>query len=135
MHVFFYPQKKWPIWVTSCYLIFFNYQMLNFDSVLHSGLDLSSPRGARAFPELRRYHTWPLRLNWGPENVHFGKRHFWDLNINVRIFIFLENLKNYRAQFFYVLNFPLGYLKMAKKTVQSSKNAKNDQKKLDTSRT
>ena len=33
--------------------------------------NLSSPRGARAFHELRRYHTRPLRLNWGPENVHF----------------------------------------------------------------
>ena len=42
----------------------------------------------QAFHELRRYHTRPLRLNWGPGNVHFGKRHFWDLNINVRIFIY-----------------------------------------------
>ena len=50
--------------------------------------DLSSPREARSFHELRRYHTRPLRLNWGPKDVHFGKRHFWDLNINVRIFIF-----------------------------------------------
>ena len=57
------------------------------------------PRGARAFHELRRYHTRPLRLNWGPENVHFGKRHFWDLNINVNIF-FVENLKNYQTQLF-----------------------------------
>ena len=48
---------------------------------------LSSPRGALAFHELRRYHTRPLRLNWGPENVHFGKTHFWDPNINVRIFL------------------------------------------------
>ena len=48
-------------------------------------------RGARAFHELRRYHTRPLRLNWGPENVHFGKMHFRDLNINARIF------KNYQA--------------------------------------
>ena len=30
-----------------------------------------------------------LRLKWGPKNVHFGRRHFWDLNINVRILIFL----------------------------------------------
>ena len=34
---------------------------------------LSSPREARAFNELRRYHTRPLQLNWGPENVHFRK--------------------------------------------------------------
>ena len=40
------------------------------------------------FIKLRRYHTRPLRLNWGPENVHFEKTHFWDLNINVRILIF-----------------------------------------------
>ena len=40
----------------------------------------------KPFHELRRYYTRPLRLNWGPENVHFGKRRFWDLNINVRIF-------------------------------------------------
>ena len=47
---------------------------------------LSSPRGVRAFHELRRYHTRPLQLNWGPQNVHFGKTHFWDPNINDRIF-------------------------------------------------
>ena len=29
----------------------------------------------------------PLRLNWGPENVNFGKAHFWDPNINVIIFL------------------------------------------------
>ena len=26
--------------------------------------------------ELRRYDTRPLRLNWGPGNVHFGKTRF-----------------------------------------------------------
>ena len=81
---------------------------------------LSSLRGVRAFHELRRYHTRPLRLNWGPENVHFGKTHFRNPNIIVKIFIFLENLKNYQAQLFYFLHFPLGYLKTAQK---SSKNA------------
>ena len=39
----------------------------------------------RAFDELRKYHTRPLRLNWGPENVHFGKTHFTDPEINARI--------------------------------------------------
>ena len=39
-------------------------------------LELSSPREARAFHELRRYHTRPLQLNWGPENVHLEKRDF-----------------------------------------------------------
>ena len=38
---------------------------------------LSSPREARAFDELRRYHTRPLRLKWALENVHFGKKFFW----------------------------------------------------------
>ena len=46
----------------------------------------SSPRGVQPFHELRIYHTRPLRLNWGPENVHFIKTHFWDPNIDVRIF-------------------------------------------------
>ena len=40
---------------------------------------------ARAFNELRRYHTRPLQLDWGPENVHFRKTRFWDPNINVTI--------------------------------------------------
>ena len=47
--------------------------------------ELSRPRGAWAFHEFRRYHTRPLRLKWGPENVHFRKTHFWEPNINVRI--------------------------------------------------
>ena len=34
---------------------------------------------------LRRYHTRLLRLNWGPENVHFGKTHIRDPNISARI--------------------------------------------------
>ena len=49
-------------------------------------MSLSSPRGAWAFDEIRRYHTRPLRLNWGPENVHFGKTQFWDPNIHARFF-------------------------------------------------
>ena len=48
-------------------------------------------RGARAFDELRRYHTRPLQLNWGLKNVHFEETHFRDPNINARIF-FVENL-------------------------------------------
>ena len=54
---------------------------------------LSSPCGARAFHELRRYHARPLRLNWGPENVYFGKTHFRDPNNKVKIFIFCGKLK------------------------------------------
>ena len=49
----------------------------------------SSPRKARAFNELRRYHTRPRWFNCGPENVHFGKTHLKNLNINAKIlFIF-----------------------------------------------
>ena len=81
------------------------------------------PRGLLAFHELRRYHTRPLRLNWGPENVHLGKTHFWDSNINVRILIFFGKFTELPGATFYVLSFPLGYLKTAQKTVQSSKNA------------
>ena len=73
--------------------------------------------------ELRRYHITPLRLYWGPENVHFGKTHFWDPNSNLMIFIFLNNLNKNQAQLFYVLGFPLRYLKTAQKTVQRSKKA------------
>ena len=40
-------------------------------------LYLSSPRGAWAFHELRRFHTRPLQLNWVPKNVHFGKTPFF----------------------------------------------------------
>merc|ERR1712127_1057863 len=57
------------------------------------GNKLLSPREARAFHELRRYHTRSLRLNWGPENVHFRKTQFWDPNINVKIFIFFGKFK------------------------------------------
>ena len=46
------------------------------------------PRRAWAFEELRRYHPRPSRFNWGPENVHFGKTHSRDLNINTRFFIY-----------------------------------------------
>ena len=45
---------------------------------------LSSPHGAWAFYELRKYHTRPLRLNWGPKNVHFGKTFCLDQNFNAR---------------------------------------------------
>ena len=48
--------------------------------------NLSSPRGAWDFNELRRYHTRPSQFNWGPENVHFGNPHFRDPNIDARVF-------------------------------------------------
>ena len=40
---------------------------------------------ARAFDELRRYHTRPSQFNWGPRNVNFGKTHFKDPHNNDRI--------------------------------------------------
>ena len=64
----------------------------------------------------------PLQHNWGPENVHCGKTHLRDPNIDTMICL-CGNLKNYQAQLFYVFRFPLRYLKTAQKTVQSSKNA------------
>ena len=64
------------------------------------------------------YQAPPTQL--GPQNVHFRKWHFWDPNINVRIFIFFGKFKELPGATF--LYFPLGYLKTAQKTVQSSKN-------------
>ena len=58
-------------------------------------IQLSSPREAQAFHKLRRYHTRPPRLNWGPKNVHFGKTRFWDPNINVKIFLFGISRRNF----------------------------------------
>ena len=34
------------------------------------------PSGALAFDELRRYHTRPSRLNWGPEKSTFWENVF-----------------------------------------------------------
>ena len=42
---------------------------------------------ARAFNELRIYHTNPSRFNWGLENVQFRKTHFKDLEIVGKIFL------------------------------------------------
>ena len=47
---------------------------------------LSSPHGAGALDELRRYPHRTRPFNWDPKNVHFGKRHFNDLNISTRTF-------------------------------------------------
>ena len=43
------------------------------------------PSEARAFDKLRRYHTRTLRFIRGPKNIHFGKTHFRDPNIDARI--------------------------------------------------
>ena len=72
--------KKFLEYEFMTFIIFFNL----FNAVIY----LSSPR---AFDELGRYHSRHLRLNWGPENVHFGKTQFLDLNFNAWILIFLEN--------------------------------------------
>ena len=72
---------------------------------------------ARSFSRIKKipYQAPPTRL--GPENVHFEKRIF-RTQMSMLGF-FLEILKNYQAQLFYVLSFPLRYLKTAQKTVQS----------------
>ena len=58
--------------------------------ILSNPREARAPAGragrARAFDELRRYHTRSLRLNWGPENVHFGKMHFPDQNFDAMNF-------------------------------------------------
>ena len=47
------------------------------------------------------------------------KRNFGTQISMLGFLFFFENLKNYQAQLFYVLSFPLGYLKTAQKAVQS----------------
>ena len=64
------------------------------------------PREAWASDELRRYHTRPLRLNYGPENVHFGKTLFKDPNINVGVLFFGGKFKlNFTFTFLHLFNF------------------------------
>ena len=67
-------------------------------------LIISIPRSAQAFHELRSYHTRPLQLNWGPENVDFGKTHFMDPNINVRIFNFWKIYRIIRPNSFFAFS-------------------------------
>ena len=82
----------------------------------------------RLFTELRRYHTMPLRLNWGPVNVHFRKTQFWDPNINVKILFLFENLKNYQAQLFLSFEFSTRVPKNGPKNgPKFKKTPKNDQ--------
>ena len=70
----------------------------------------------------------PLRLNWGPNNVHFGQRHFMDPNIDTRIFQLISKyLDNYQAQLFYALRFSLWHLKRPTKRSEVQKTPKNDQ--------
>ena len=82
-----------------------------------SHVDLSSPRGAWAFDELRRYHTRPLRINWGPENVNFRKTYFREPNMDAKIFqLITKNQINARRNYLDFF-FSLRYLKSAQKTV------------------
>ena len=93
-----------------------------------NGLTLSSPRGAWAFDELRTFHTRPSQFNWGPKNLHFGRRHFMDLYSTAQ-FKKKENLKNYQAQPLYVLAFFTAVPKNSPKNGQNKvkKVPKNDQ--------
>ena len=43
------------------------------------------PAQSAGFSRIKKIPYQPLRLNWGPENVHFGKKHLRDPNINARI--------------------------------------------------
>ena len=84
--------KMWLLYNKAVFILFM-FIHLNKKTCVQWNIDkkqlnqyLSSPRGAWAFDELRRYHTRPLRLNWGRENVYFGKNHFRDPNIDARVF-------------------------------------------------
>ena len=66
-------------WEKSIVLLI-EHSCLNFHSTNYSFC-----KTCQLFHELRRYHTRPLQLNCGPVNVHFGKKPFWDLIINVRV--------------------------------------------------
>ena len=57
--------------------------------------------------ELRKYHTRPLRLNWGPENVRLEKR-ILGTQISMLGF-FCWKFKELPGAT-YVLRFPLRYL-------------------------
>ena len=73
--------------------------------ILSNPREARAPAGragrARAFDELRRYHTRSLRLNWGSENVHFGKsknrKKSKSIGVQKRFPLFGENV--YRAMF------------------------------------
>ena len=78
----------------------------------------------RAFHELRRYLTRPLRLNLGPKNVHFGKTHFWDPTINARVFIQIKKIT--RRNYFMFCIFHYGTKKTTKKRYEVQKTLKND---------
>ena len=49
------------------------------------------------------YQAPPTQL--GPENVHFGKRLFWDQHINVRIFIYFWKFKELPGATFLCIEF------------------------------
>merc|ERR1712127_575336 len=63
------------------------------------------------------YQALPTQL--GPRKCTFSKKAFLGPKYQCKDFYFFGKfLKNYQAQLFYVLSFPLGYLKTAQKTVQ-----------------
>ena len=72
---------------------------MGYYRLVHTGY-LSSPCEARAFYELRRYHTRPSRLKF---------------------------LEKFQAQLFYVLRFSLWYQKMVKKRPEVEKTPENGQ--------
>ena len=80
----------WCIFKYALKVIFVHLFKSFTEFILSSPRKVQAPTGQpsadRAFNELRRYYTRPSPFNWGPKNVHFGKTHFRDLNINARIF-------------------------------------------------
>ena len=88
---------------------------------------LSSRCEARAFNELRRYHTRHSWFNWGPKNVHFGKTHFKDLNIDA------SPPGNFFFNTFFVWLFSYCTLKYPKKRFKLQNTGKNDQIVISTS--
>ena len=59
--------------------------LVEYNKYLHFSR-LNQARAVRGhLDKLRRYHTRPLPFNWGPENLHLGKTHFRDPNIDARV--------------------------------------------------
>ena len=65
--------EKYTIKSTYCEANYFFYERLKkFQQIyLYKFWRIFFIKPAPAFHKLRRYHTRPLRLNWGPKNVHF----------------------------------------------------------------
>ena len=95
----FYP----PILTNFIILLFYPFTTIS---------PLIKPAQSAGFSRIKKIPYQAPPTHWGPENVHFRKRHFWDPNINVGIFIFFRKFKELP-----------GYLKRPKKRSKVLKNA------------